>query len=499
MVDLPLKVEAGSTLNAEAYAFYKGKPQPDETLVWSVNDETLATVDETGTITTLALGKVTLTASLQGDPRVKDQVSFDIISPSALDIVMDRVAIRVNTRQDITAVVKDQQGNAIPGLPVSWRTSDPAVLAVNSEDGKLQAEGIGQGTVWLVAYATAIPTLSDSIEVHVLVEAVTQQVYITIKDQQENIISRRLIAVDNFDLNAYVEDRGKNYGIDQLTGVTAAHAVAKLFGNEAFVSDLRFKDDQYGDNLLYLWKVPKGDASAITFVHGFGGSNESNALGAWLVKVNDTTYVHNLDQVNIQQEDEIVVYHITDTSTPWEFKHLTTDKDSVKAGEPVKVWASRSLHALTANRQVTTESPGPVRDEVVRVNGSTVQKNGQPLRTDETGFAELTFTTGGTKEIQVARESVPVFVKGNTVVSLPRAERSIFSVSPNPASHFIRLTFPQQVGRVTYLVSDAQGNHVLEGSLNTGKTVNLENLGAGLYFMMIQHAHGTEVLKFIRQ
>ena len=496
---LPLNVEVGVTIKPEAYAFYKGKLQPDEVIVWSVNDDALAEIDESGLLTTLAPGKVTLTAALQSDPSVIDEISFDIISPAAIDIVIPTAAIRVNTQQEITAIVKDQQNNEIPSMPVTWRSSDESVLAVESREGKFSMVGKAVGEAWLVVSATDIPTLADSLRIQVLPEASVRQVFITIKDQQENIIPRRLINVSNFDLNPYVEDRSKNYGIDALTEVTVAHVIARLFENKAFASDLRFKDDDHSDGHLYLWRVPKGDASVVTYVNGFGGSSQPGHQAAWLVKINERTVVNDLDQEKISEGDEVVVYHIADTSEPWRFSQVTSDTDTVSTAEPVMIRASWSSHSFDGDREIATESSGPVSDEIVYVNDVAAQKDGDIIRTDETGFVKLTFEQSGPKEIRINDELLFIFVKGDVLVSIPEVEKHRLSLGPNPASTYIRLFAKQHPGPFSYEVIDMRGSRVLKGYLRQEKIINIEKLGYGLHYLLIRHSSGVETLKFIKQ
>ena len=499
VADVPRNIEVETVIRPEAYAFYQGKLQPDEVIVWSVNDDALAEIDENGFLTARAPGEVILTAALQSDPSVRDEVSLDIISPSAIDIVIATATIRVNTRQEITALVKDRQGAEIPGLPVAWRSSDTSVLGIESEDGRPQVAGKAIGEAWLVVNVPSIPALSDSLLIQVLPEASARRVYITIKDQQESIIRRRLINVSNFDINPYVEDRSKNYGIDALTEVTTAHVIARLFENEAFVSDLRFRDDEHGDGQLYLWRVPKGDASVVTYVYGFGGSSQPNHRGAWLVKVNERTYVHDLDQVKIGEGDEVVVYHIADTSEPWKFSQVTSDTDTVSTAEPVMIRASWSSHSFDGDREIATERSGPVSDEIVYVNGIAAQKDGDTIRTDETGHAELTFEQGGLKEIRVNNEWLFIFVKGDFPVSVPEVEKHTLSLGPNPASTYIRLISKQHPGPFSYEVIDMRGNMTLKGHLRHEKIINIEKLGHGLHYLVIRHASGIETLKFIKQ
>ena len=497
LADLPLKVNAGYETQIEAYAFHSGILRPNPALVFSVSDASKAEVTPEGRLVTKIPGSVTVVVRLADQPEISDQITLVIVAPEGLHIRMVTPILRVNTRQAIAAFAADASGNAIDGITVQWKSSDESVMRIVQQDEKMLAEGEAEGTAWLVAYAYDIPKLKDSVLIHVLPEASVRNIYFTLKDQQQTLLPRKQIPVDNFDLNAYLSERAGNYGIDAITDVTAAHAIAKFFGNEAFASDLRFRDDDKGDHKLYLWKVPEGGATSLSYVYGYGGSKAPTYTAAWFVKINQHTYVNDLAQLKISEGDEVVVYHIGDATLPWELVQLINDKDSVDAGAPVMIRGIRTTHFLDDDHTVHTESSEALNHEPVTVNGIPFLQNGSPLFTDDLGSATLTFAYGGWQEVSIAGETVRIFVRGGLVTGAEEAATTTFMVWPNPTDDVLNVKLTEGLPFANYQITDARGIVHLSGT--TGGTILLSSLSSGWYVLQVMEGKVVRQYKFVKR
>ncbi|HEY5748760.1 MAG TPA: T9SS type A sorting domain-containing protein [Chryseolinea sp.] len=486
LADLPLKLDAGSLVELEAYAFNKGIRDPSATIVYSVDNTSLAEIKD-GKLLTKKSGKITVTASRQDDPTINDRITIQVISPGDITIEIDALTLRVNTRLEISARVTDQNGDEIPGVPVSWRAADQTVLDIVQDQQKFFVTGKSSGLSWLVVEAPGSASLKDSVRIEVLPEASTRNVYLTIKDGSQTILPRKRIAVRNFDLNPYVDDPQHNYGIEQIQEVTVAHAIAQLFSNEPFFSDLRFRDDAKGNGLLYLWRVPKMEGSIVSYDYGYGGTTAPNFDKAWMVKVNQRTYVNDLQNVKINEQDEVVVYLVNGIATPWEFIQVTTDEDTVDAETPITLTALRSEQAMDDARNIATLSSDAISNETVFVNDVAYSVSGTVLKTDELGQATLAFTALGSQRVAVAGEPAFVFVKTDIPVGIPEHESDSFSVWPNPVQDYLTIRCPQGYTGKRYQLLSIDGNTLLSGdflSSLSDRSIDMRAFPPGLYILV---------------
>ena len=502
LADIPLKVDVGAEIPLEAYAFHKGIIQKEASIEYTVNNPSLAEI-RSGKLITLAPGEVQVIASLTSNPAVRYVLATEVIAPAGISITIPTQTIRVKIKQEISALVIDQNGRKIPGIPFLWSSSDQNILEIVQEDENLLINGKGEGSAWLKVMPEHIPELKDSVLIDVLPESVEKPISLTIKDQEGGIIlSRRHASARNFDLNAYVDNPQQNYGIDRVGDVTVAHAIAQQFSNEAFYTDLRFRDDAKGDNGLYLWRVPKGDQSNVIYEFGYGGSTEPDYDNAWVVRVNQYSYVHYLDTILVNEGDEIVVYHQNDISRPWQFVHLTGNKDSVAIDEPVMIRIQQSEHSLGQNRSIDTLSSGFIENAEIRINGVVYEEGGEPLLTDKEGQATITFTTGGLKQVQVAGESIANYVRSNQVTSIGEVTDNLFSVFPNPFENTIRINTPGAGVTYYYQVIRLDGSIAFSGQAERQTNeivIDSQSWDAGLYILQIRSGDHIEYFKLVKR
>jgi hypothetical protein len=74
-----------------------------------------------------------------------------------------------------------------------------------------------------------------------------------------------------------------------------------------------------------------------------------------------------------------------------------------------------------------------------------------------------------------------------------------FVVSPNPANHYLTISFPDNFSNAKLLLFNSLGQLVLENdSMETNATISLENLNLGMYFYKIESGSYTQTGKIIR-
>ncbi|MBX3174745.1 MAG: protein kinase [Gemmatimonadaceae bacterium] len=108
---------------------------------WRSSDPTVCTVDATGRVHALAEGTVEIRASAGGVVATKAlRVERARVSAVHLAVPAPRVAPGAQLR--LAASPANTRGHPVPGLPVSWEVSNPAIAAITA-DGVLTARGRG--------------------------------------------------------------------------------------------------------------------------------------------------------------------------------------------------------------------------------------------------------------------------------------------------------------------------------------------------------------------
>jgi hypothetical protein len=107
------------------------QPIAGKTFTWSSSDETVATVDGSGLVTTIVKGTATITATTDGVDGsatiTVDHVTF-FVQVTPFDTILF-----VGESAQFTGVPVDDLLNAVPGVTVSWSSSDESVLTVDAD------------------------------------------------------------------------------------------------------------------------------------------------------------------------------------------------------------------------------------------------------------------------------------------------------------------------------------------------------------------------------
>ncbi len=487
MADIPKKIDVGTEILLEAYAFNKGRLNKEASVEYTISDPSIAEIID-GKLIPKASGEVQVIASLANNPNIKDFQNSQVIAPEFIGIELALQSLRVNTKKELAAKITDRNGKEINGIALIWSTSDKQLLTIIQEDDQSFMQAKEEGSAWLKVSAINMPDLKDSVLINILPESDQKHIYLTIKNDEELLMDRTQVAVKNFDLNPYVDNAQENYSIEKVEGITAAHAIAQLFPNEDFFSDLRFRDDERGDGALYLWRVPITNNSNVSYDYGYGGSAEPSFEKAWLVKVNQHTYVNKLHEIPLNEEDEIIVYQVNKVSETWIFKHLTSDNDSINIDEPVVIRAQQSEHSLNDDRSVNTLSSAVLENAEITVNEALYQVGNIPVLTDELGQATLRFSTGGVKKIQVDGEFLSVFVKTEQITSIDQEKQNRISVFPNPFNQTINIKGVAKGTELNYEIMSLEGKIQKKAYLHTSdNTISIDTYGliSGSYILRI--------------
>lgn len=159
----PASVVAGATVALTATVRdQQGNVMTGQTVTWSTNNTAAATVGSSGVVSGVAAGSATITATSSGksgtsnvtvtaSPPPPPVVTTVTVAPTSASIVAGGTV-------SLTATVRDQQGNAMTGQPVTWSTNNSAAATVNSAG---VVTGVAAGSATITATSSGKTGTSD--------------------------------------------------------------------------------------------------------------------------------------------------------------------------------------------------------------------------------------------------------------------------------------------------------------------------------------------------
>ncbi len=117
----------------------------DTTVTYTSSDEKVATVDATGKVTAVAVGKATITAKV-GEFTDTVEITVPAVPATALDVKVDKTELKVGESAQITATVTPEDTTDV----ITYESSNGKVVTVD-ENGKVAAVGAGVATVTVKA------------------------------------------------------------------------------------------------------------------------------------------------------------------------------------------------------------------------------------------------------------------------------------------------------------------------------------------------------------
>ena len=141
------EVDLKGILQLDAQARNAAGQTVTATASWSTSDAAIATVDNTGRVTGIARGAVTIRAEVPGATGpVADTHDVSVRIASVSVTPGTGTLASLGDTLLVTAEAKDVMGAAVPGVTIAFSTSDDGVATV-SNDGTVVAVGNGQAIV----------------------------------------------------------------------------------------------------------------------------------------------------------------------------------------------------------------------------------------------------------------------------------------------------------------------------------------------------------------
>jgi len=190
-----------------------GEVMTGQSVTWSTNNASAASVDGAGVVTGVAAGSATISAASAGKtgtsvvtvtaaPPPPPVVTTVTVSPSS-------ASIQAGATTTLSATVKDQQGNVMTGQTIGWSTNNAAAATVNS-NGVVSGVAAGVATIAAtssgksgtstitVTAAPPPPPVVTTVSVSPTTSAVdvgaTTTLTATVKDQNGNVMTGQTVA-----------------------------------------------------------------------------------------------------------------------------------------------------------------------------------------------------------------------------------------------------------------------------------------------------------------
>src|SRR5262249_34909156 len=132
-------VQLTATPKDSAANVISGSALGSRTATWTSSQPAVATVSTSGLVTGVAVGPSDVTATYPGSPASNPSTITVTQVPVASVTVSPGPTATVYVgsiyQRTFTALAKDAQGNPLPGRPVVWSSSDPAVATVDAGTG----------------------------------------------------------------------------------------------------------------------------------------------------------------------------------------------------------------------------------------------------------------------------------------------------------------------------------------------------------------------------
>jgi hypothetical protein len=480
--ELPGKIGVGQSLDLNAILFESGIRQPNAEIAWSTSDPKLATISN-GKLVAKSAGSIQLRAASVTNPELYSERELEIFSVGTAKITIQSTSLKVNDKLELTGKLTDQNGAILTGINTAWRIDDTQIAEIVISDGKYYMKGKQVGKSWLHLEVPENHLIRDSVLMEVVPESAQKKVFISVKTSEKTIIPRQTVWVEQVSLTAKVDRNLKLYGLNEIPFVSLAHAIASVFETAGLDSDWAFRDDAEGASALYLWKVPSVEDGSTVYTFGYGGSRTSEAYRkTWVVMLNQQPVVSGFDKIKINNNDEILIYHITDNNLSWSVTSLTSSVDTVKIDQSIEIQLKKYFCQMGLDRIVAVNSSEVIANQTILVEQKNQSNSEIVLTTDEFGKALLTPKQSAEYLISSGIDAAKLMVESVTGNKSLLKNLLQCTVYPNPFAESIRIECSSSLESVQIFNVEGQ---LLFIQTDSTPEIDLKTLHSGIYMLRV--------------
>lgn len=131
---------------------------------WSSRDETVATVGSDGLVTAINIGQAWVDGIVNTVLRdsVLITVVADLDAVASVTIEGDATNLQLGESRQLTATVRNAQGQMLSGIPIEWGSSNPDAITI---DNSGLARAAGEGAAEIAAVAAGVSSVPFRLEV----------------------------------------------------------------------------------------------------------------------------------------------------------------------------------------------------------------------------------------------------------------------------------------------------------------------------------------------
>lgn len=134
----------------------------DVVISWSIEDESIASINQDGLVTGLSAGETIVNATSDGvNGSAMLVVEEEEPVPTSITFELDLVELTVSEAVELSVTILDAEGNPISDVPITWSTLDESIATVD-ESGILTGVNPGETEVVAEVEESAAKQLADA-------------------------------------------------------------------------------------------------------------------------------------------------------------------------------------------------------------------------------------------------------------------------------------------------------------------------------------------------
>jgi len=216
-----------------------GNVLSNRAVTWSSSNTAIATVNQAGVVTGVAAGTTTITATSEGQSG-NATVTVTQAPVSTVTVTPPGVSVTAGKTSQLTATLKDANGNTLTGRTITWSSSANNIATVSSS-GLVTGVAVGTATITatsegksgtanavILAPILAVGSVTVSPPTQTIIATATTTLSATVKDINGTTVTDRTVAWSSSNTNiANVSSSGVVTGVAPGTATITATAEGK--------------------------------------------------------------------------------------------------------------------------------------------------------------------------------------------------------------------------------------------------------------------------------
>ncbi len=477
-----MQIIKGQTCQLEGFAFCNGRPLRDLAATWTSSDPIVGTIDANGLFTAGAVGKTTITFKAT-DQAPADRFDLRVVELSGVVIPdgngthVDRITVYEGESYCLSPESETTDGDIVNGSrqnrfiydTYTWTSSAPEVVEV-AQDGFFTAKAVGEAVLTATSKTNTELSATVTVAVQSLPEVGLVANYVTF--DQSNWDTQEELNAKTIGQDRIFSSGNKTIGVTLVKTLPAGHddkffyRYGKL-GNRLVLGDFR-------EYLLTFETTFNGVTRQfdVPVIHAPGNSVPQPGVREGKLMIDPETLTGSVELEDIFAMETIVPQIYTR-----EYR-LAGEGNEFAEGITATVDGSVLTVSVSDASLVTADLAVTVESRTKRISA----KAGAALR-ESTWVSQNTWTSA----------TLPVEL--NEPSGIGRVESGGAPVIfPNPAVYSFTLDISEPTDIELY---SAGGARVASLTLRPGQAVDVRNLNAGVYFVVLPQKRVT--LKLIKE